>query len=63
MPVAKNKRITAQTPLSKSEPSSHPLPEQQEFQQHLRAMAQRAVGIVIETVMGEELDLFSGAAS
>lgn len=63
MPVSKKKRTTSKPTLSKSRPSSPPLPEQQEFQQHLRAMAQRAVGIVIETVMGEELDLFSGAAS
>jgi len=51
-----------QTPLSKSEPSSHPLPEQQEFQQHLRTLAQSAVRTVIELVMREELDAFIGAA-
>jgi putative transposase len=62
MPVSKKKRTTSQTPLSKSEPSSHPLPEQQAFQQHLRTLAQSAVRTVIELVMREELDAFIGAA-
>ena len=62
MPVSKKKRTTSQAPLSKSEPSSHPLPEQQEFQQYLRALAQSAVRTVIELVMREELDAFIGAA-
>ncbi len=62
MPVSKQKRTTSQTPLSKSEPSSPPLPEQQEFQQHLRALAQSAVRTVLELVMREELDAFIGAA-
>ncbi len=60
--LPKKKRTTLQTPLSKSEPSSHPLPEQQEFQQHLRTLAQSAVRTVIELVMREELDAFIGAA-
>jgi transposase-like protein len=38
------------------------LPEQQEFQQHLRALAQSAVRTVLELVMREELDAFIGAA-
>jgi putative transposase len=62
MPVSKKKRTTWQTPLSKSEPSSQPLPEQQEFHQHLRALAQSAVRTVLELVMREELDAFIGAA-
>jgi putative transposase len=62
MPVSKQKRTTSQAPLSKSEPSSHPLPKQQEFQQYLRALAQSAVRTVIELVMREELDAFIGAA-
>jgi putative transposase len=62
MPVSKKKRTTSQAPLSKSEPSSHPLPEQQAFQQYLRALAQSAVRTVIELVMREELDAFIGAA-
>jgi hypothetical protein len=61
MPVSKQKRTTSQTTLSKVEPSSQPLPEQQAFQ-HLRALAQSAVRTVIELVMGEEFDAFIGAA-
>jgi putative transposase len=62
MPVPKKKRITAEDALSTSEPSSRLLPEQQEFHQHLRSLAQSAVGTVIELVMREELDAFIGAA-
>ena len=61
MPVPKKKRITPENALSTSEPSS-PLPEQQEFQQHLRTLAQSAVRTVLELVMREELDAFIGAA-
>jgi putative transposase len=60
MPVPKKKRTTPETALSTSEPSSLLLPEQQEFHQHLRALAQSAVRTVIETVMREELDAFIG---
>ncbi len=60
MPVPKKKRTTPEPTLSTSEPSSLLLPEQQEFHQHLRALAQRAVRTVIETVMREELDAFIG---
>ena len=62
MPVSKKERTTSQTPLSKAESSSQPMPEQQAFQQHLRALAQSAVRTVIELVMREELDAFIGAA-
>jgi putative transposase len=62
MPVPKKKRITAENALSTSEASSSPLPEQQEFHQHLRALAQSAVRAVLELVMREELDAFIGAA-
>jgi hypothetical protein len=61
MPVPKQKRNTAENVLSTSEASSLPLPEQQEFHQHLRALAQSAVGTVLELVMREELDAFIGA--
>ena len=54
--------IPSQTPLSKSEPSSHPLPEQQGFQQHLCPLAQSAACKVIELMMRQELDAFIGAA-
>src|SRR5215470_16064031 len=62
MPVSQKKRITPENPLSTSEPSSPMLPEQQEFHQHLRALAQSAVRTVLELVMREELDAFIGAA-
>ncbi len=62
MPVSKRKRTTPPAPLSKSEPSSQPLPAQQEFHQHLRVLAQSAVRTVIELVMREELDAFLGTA-
>src|SRR5437763_6731391 len=62
MPVAKNKRITAENVLSPARSSPPELSEHQEFHQHLRALAQRAVRAVIETVMHEELDAFIGAA-
>jgi putative transposase len=62
MPVSKKKRTTSESVLSKSDPSSPLLPEQQEFHQHLRALAQSAVRTVVEVVMREELDAFIGAA-
>src|SRR3989449_1437848 len=61
MPVPKQKRITPEKALSTSEPSSPLLPEQQEFHQHLRVLAQSAVRTVLELVMREELDAFIGA--
>lgn len=61
MPVSKKKYLTPEHPLPPSE-SSAPLPEQQEFHQHLRALAQSAVRTVLELVMREELDAFIGAA-
>jgi putative transposase len=62
MPVPKKQRITTEKSPSMSEPSSPPLPQQQEFHQHLRALAQSAVRTVLELVMREELDAFIGAA-
>jgi len=63
MPVRKKrtipKRETARVESSASGPL---LPEQQEFHQHLRALAQSAVRTVLEVVMREELDAFIGAA-
>ena len=62
MPVSsQKKRITPESALSTSEPSS-PLPKQQEFHQHLRVLAQSAVRTVFELVMREELDAFIGDA-
>src|SRR6266487_1536041 len=62
MPVPKKKRITPEKVVSTSESSSPPLPDQQEFHQHLRILAQSAVRTVIEFVMREELDAVIGAA-
>jgi len=62
MPVPKKKRITAEKVVSTSPSSSSGLPEQQEFHQHLRTLAQSAVRTVLELVMREELDAFIGAA-
>lgn len=41
---------------------SSPLPDQQTFHEHLRALTRSAVRIVIEEVMQEELKAFLGAA-
>ena len=60
MPASKKKGTTPQRMLSKAEPSAPLLPEEQEFHQHLRMLAQSAVRIVLETVMREELDAFIG---
>jgi transposase-like protein len=62
MPVSKKKGITPENALSTSEVSDPPLPEQQEFHQHLRALAQSAMRTVLELVMREELDAMIGAA-
>jgi putative transposase len=61
MPVSKNKPTTSTLDPSTSDPSSPALPDQHVFHQYLRTLAQSAVRIVIETVMREELDAFSGA--
>jgi len=61
MPASQKKPITAEELLSTAEPPS-PLPEQEEFHQHLRTLAQSAVRTVLELVMREELDAFIGAA-
>src|SRR5438132_8011153 len=63
MPVRK-KRPTPQRETARMESSASGLllPEQQEFHQHLRALAQSAVRTVIELVMRQELDAFIGAA-
>src|SRR5712692_1597524 len=63
MPVPK-KGTTTNRETARLESSASPplLPEQQEFHQHLRALAQSAVRVVLEVVMREELDAFIGAA-
>jgi putative transposase len=61
MPVPK-KRITPvpETPTSPSSSSTPDLLQQQEFHQHLRALARSAIRVVIEEVMREELDQVIG---
>src|SRR6266516_7137759 len=61
MPVPK-KRITPvpETPTLPSSSSTPDLPHQQEFHQHLRALARSAIRVVIEEVMREELDQVIG---
>ncbi|MBA2394062.1 MAG: IS256 family transposase [Ktedonobacteraceae bacterium] len=56
MPVSKKKRTTSTGNSASSESPSPVLPDHQEFHQHLRALAQKAVKQVIELVMQEELE-------
>lgn len=62
MPVPKKKRTTSTITPSPPDPTSLVVPNQQEFHQHLRALAQSVVRMVLELVMREELDGFIGAA-
>ena len=63
MPVPKKRTTTNQEPVRLESSASPPLlPAPQEFHQHLRALAQSAVRVVLEVVMREELDAFIGAA-
>ena len=62
MPVPKNKSTTSNADPVALEQTSPPLPEQQTFHEHLRALTRSAVRVVIEEVMREELKQFLGAA-
>jgi putative transposase len=63
MPVHRQKKdTTTNTAGSTQEQTAPLLSEQQEFHQHLRALAQSAVRVVLEEVMREELDQFIGVA-
>jgi transposase-like protein len=62
MPVPKKKSTTSNPDPLVLEPASPPLPEQQKFHEHLRALTRNAVRVVIEEVMREELKQFLGAA-
>jgi putative transposase len=61
MPVPK-KRTTSTSEATKVESSDHTMPDAQEFRHHLRTLAARAMRVVIEEVMREELEQFLGAA-
>jgi putative transposase len=61
MPVYRKKKdTTPDTPGSTQEQTASPLPEQQAFQQYLRELARRAIRVVLEGVMREELDALIG---
>lgn len=62
MPLPKKKRTTSNSDPVALEQASPPLPEQQTFHEHLRALTRSAVRVVIEEVMREELKQFLGAA-
>ena len=62
MPVPKNKPTTLSSEGSTSESSSHIVPEQEEFRQHLRRLAVSAVQVLLEQVMREELEQCIGAS-
>src|SRR5437764_8466343 len=60
MPVPK-KRTISQPDLAKGASAEEKMPEENEFRQHLRALAVSAVRVLIEKVMCEELDQCVGA--
>src|SRR2546421_2609617 len=61
MPVHRHKKDTTPTPSgSTQEQVAPPLPNQQTFQQYLRELARRAIRVVLEDVMREELDALIG---
>ena len=60
MPVPK-KRTISQPDRAKGASAEEKMPEEQEFRQHLRALAVSAVRVLIEKVMCEELDQCVGA--
>jgi hypothetical protein len=61
LPVHRHKKDTTPTPSgSTQEPVAPPLPNQQTLQQYLRELARRAIRVVLEGVMREELDALLG---
>ncbi len=62
MPASKNQSTTSKSHSVAAEQTAPPLPEQQTFHEHLRALTRDAVRVVIEEVMREELKQFLGAA-
>lgn len=56
MPVHRKKRTTTNATDSTSVQSAPPLPDQQEFHQHLHELARSAIRTLLEGVMREELD-------
>jgi putative transposase len=63
MPVHRRKKdTTPNTPGSTQEQPAPPLPDQQEFHQHLRELARAGIRVMLEGVMREELDTLIGVA-
>ena len=63
MPVHRKKKdTTPNTPGSTQEQPAPPLPDQQEFHQHLRELARAGIRVMLEGVMREELDTLIGVA-
>ena len=61
MPVHRHKKDTTPTPSGSTQEQVAPsLPNQQTFQQYLRELARRAIRVVLEGVMREELDALIG---
>src|SRR5690242_11191476 len=61
MPVHRQRKdTTPKAPGSPPEPTVPLLPDQQTFQQYLRELARGAIGVVLETVLCEELDALIG---
>jgi putative transposase len=56
----KKKRTTTNVATATAEQPTPTLPDQQEFQQHLRGLARGAIRILLEAVMREELDALIG---
>ncbi len=63
MPIHHQKKLTTMAPTDSSGEQRAPrLPEQQQFQQHLRELARAGIRIMLEGVMREELDALIGVA-
>ncbi|GAC1313331.1 MAG: hypothetical protein NVSMB27_49320 [Ktedonobacteraceae bacterium] len=61
MPVPK-KRITSTSEVTQVESSGHKVPDEQEFRHSMRNLAVKAMRVLIEDVMREELEQCLGAA-
>lgn len=61
MPVPK-KRTTSTSEAAKEESSGYTMPDEQEFRQRMRNLAGKAMRVLIEEVMREELEMCVGAA-
>ena len=61
MPVHRHKKDTTTPPAGSTQEQIVPaLPDQQTFQQYLRALARGGIRVVLEDVMREELDALIG---